>query len=174
MPSTSSRSSIEENTEMPDTTTCTHALLITGSRTWNDELGMREAFREIWRAWGPQAVARPLLISGAAARGADAMAEHLWRAEGFSVRTFPADWSTGLSAGFDRNQLMVDALCELRDTGVLVHVAAFLDLCVKSGCRQARREQLLPDCPGHFSHGTVHLRERALVERLPLLDAFPR
>jgi hypothetical protein len=41
-----------------------HALLVTGSRTWDAEEAMKAASNEAWTAWGPSAVARPVLLSG--------------------------------------------------------------------------------------------------------------
>ncbi|WP_329142848.1 DUF2493 domain-containing protein [Streptomyces sp. NBC_01456] len=131
-----------------------HVVLVTGSRSWNDEQSMRSAFNDAWRDWGAENVTRPVLISGHCPEGADAMAERLWRAAGFEIRTFPAAWSAhGKQAGFQRNQEMVDA--------AQVRCTAFLDLCQKPGCPQRGREQLMPHTPGHFSHGTIHCRSRA-------------
>ncbi|MFJ2420666.1 SLOG family protein [Streptomyces brevispora] len=139
-----------------------HVVLVTGSRSWIDEQCMREAFNDAWRSWGPQSVTRPVLLSGHCPKGADAMAERLWRAAGFAVITFPADWSAhGGAAGFQRNQEMVDAAQVFRDAEAQVLCAAFLDLCQKPGCTQRGREQLMPHTPGHFSHGTIHCRDRA-------------
>ena len=66
-----------------------HALLVTGSRTWDAAEAMKAALNEAWRAWGPSAVARPVLLSGHCPKGADAMAERLWRAADFEVIEFP-------------------------------------------------------------------------------------
>ncbi|WP_407077525.1 SLOG family protein [Streptomyces sp. SCSIO 30461] len=145
----------------------THVVLVTGSRSWSDEKSMRETFNDAWRAWGTESVTRPVLISGHCpedhcSEGADAMAERLWRAAGFEVITFPADWSAhGKRAGFQRNQEMVDAVQVFREAGAQVLCTAFLDLCRKPGCPQRDREQLMPHTPGHFSHGTIHCRARA-------------
>jgi hypothetical protein len=84
------------------------------------------------------------------------MAERLWRAAGFEVIEFPADWSAEpKAAGFTRNQRMVDALIAMRAGGAQVRVATFLDLCSKCDQRTGQ-QQLMPRTPGHFSHGTVH------------------
>lgn len=140
----------------------THALMVTGSRTWDDEASMKRSFNDAWRAWGPASVTRPVLLSGRCPRGADAMAERLWRAAGFGVLEFPADWDAEpRTAGFTRNQRMVDALVSMRDAGTSVRASAFLDLCRK--CDQSTgQQQLMPSTPGHFSHGTVYARSRAL------------
>lgn len=98
-----------------------HVVLVTGSRSWNDEKSMRETFNDAWRDWGPQHVTRPVLVSGHCPEGADVTAERLWRAAGFEIRTFPAAWSAhGKGAGFQRNQEMVDAAQVFRDAGAQV------------------------------------------------------
>ena len=98
-----------------------HIVLVTGSRSWNDEKSMRETFNDAWRDWGPKSVTRPVLLSGHCPKGADAMAELLWRDAGFEIITFPADWSThGGTAGFQRNQEMVDAAQVFREAGAQV------------------------------------------------------
>lgn len=151
-----------------------HALLITGSRTWDTEERMRSAFNDAWRVWGPSNVNRPVLLSGRCPDGADAMAEKLWETAGFEVLGFPADWgSHGKAAGFRRNQAMVDALLELRDGGVRVRCAAFIQLCMKTGCPQEGQEQLLSyGPPGHYSHGTIDARARALAAGLDVDDVI--
>lgn len=147
-----------------------HALLATGSRTWDAAEAMKAALNEAWRAWGPSAVARPVLLSGHCPKGADAMAERLWRAAGFEVIEFPADWSAEpKAAGFTRNQRMVDALVAMRAGGTQVRVAVFLDLCSKCDQRTGQ-QQLMPGTPGHFSHGTVHARSRALAASIEVED----
>lgn len=148
--------------DQPSQGSFSHVVLVTGSRSWNDEKSMRETFNDAWRDWGAESVTRPVLISGHCPEGADAMAERLWQAAGFEIRTFPAAWSAHRKrAGFQRNQEMVDAAQDFRESGAQVLCTAFLDLCRKPGCPQRGREQLLPHTPGHFSHGTIHCRSRA-------------
>ncbi|MEV0443541.1 SLOG family protein [Streptomyces spectabilis] len=144
-----------------------HVVLVTGSRSWNDERSMRETFNDAWRDWGAENVTRPVLISGHCPEGADAMAERLWLAAGFEIRTFPAAWSAahGKRAGFQRNQEMVDAAQVFREAGAQVLCTAFLDLCRKPGCRQRDQKQLMPHTPGHFSHGTIHCRAGSRASR---------
>lgn len=140
-----------------------HALLITGSRTWDNEAAMKKAFNDAWRDWGPASVSRPVLLSGRCPSGADAMAERLWRQAGFDVLEFPADWDAdGRAADFVRNQRMIDVLVEMGRAGTQIRAAAFLDLCRKCDQRSGQ-QQLMPAIPGHFSHGTVHARSRALA-----------
>lgn len=151
-----------------------HALLITGARTWSDEAAMRSAFNEAWRAWEPSEVTRPLLISGHCPKGADAMAERLWRAAGFEVLEVPADWdSHGVRAGMERNTEMVKIAQLLRKQGSEVLCAAFLDLCTKQNCPQSRRQQLMPIVAGHFSHGTTHCRSEARSSGIRTIDVLP-
>jgi hypothetical protein len=153
-----------------------HVLLVTGARTWEDEAGMRASFRDLWQVWGPPSVTSPLLVSGhcpadSDGRGADAMAEMLWRAEGFDILPVPAQWKAyGKQAGFVRNQQMVDLVAGLGMQGSTVVCAAFHDLCRKPGCRQRRDEQLMPRFPGHFSHGTAHCRGQAIRAGIETVD----
>lgn len=148
-----------------------HVVLITGSRTWDDEPAMRRTFNDLWRMWGPEQVTRPVLMFGECPDGADAMAERLWRVAGFKSMPFPADWQAhGRAAGFRRNQEMVDVAVGLRTSGARVACRAFLDLCRKPRCPQRGRQQLMPSVPGHFSHGTIDCRESAARAGLDIRD----
>lgn len=152
----------------------THALLVTGARTWVDKVAMKHAFHEIWTHWGPVNVTRPVLISGGNPRGADGMAERLFAREGFEIIQFPANWNEhGRAAGIIRNRLMVETATTMRDAGATVHAAAFLMRCTKPGCPQAHRQQLnTAGYPGHWSHGTSMCRNEAVQAGLPMLDVF--
>lgn len=151
----------------------THVVLVTGSRSWDDERAMRSAFNDLWLGWGPPNVTRPLLISGYCAQGADAMAELLWRSAGFDVRTFPADWSLhGRGAGLRRNREMVEHAALLREAGATVVCAAFLDRCTRGACPHQGQQQLMPHTPGHFSHGAVHCRQQAKAALLEVMDVI--
>lgn len=77
-------------------------VLVTGSRTWTDHAVIADALRE---HCPPGAV----LVSGACPRGADAIAERLWQAQGRQVERHPADWSARPDAGLVRNAAMVAA-----------------------------------------------------------------
>lgn len=156
---------------MPVAPAPSHVLVVTGARTWHDVAAMRAAFQELWRAWGPGIVTRPLLISGHATRGADARAEELWRAGGFEVEQLPADWERhGRRAGFVRNAEMIALAQWYRDRGSVVHCLAFLDRCTQANCTQSGNEQLLPAQAGHFSHGALHTRGLALAAGIPTTD----
>jgi hypothetical protein len=163
---------------LPSLLRYSHVLLVTGARTWDNEACMRASFRDAWKVWGPANVTRPLLVSGhcpadSDERSADAMAERLWRAEGFEVLTVPAEWKAlGRRAGFVRNQEMVDLVAGLHEQGSIVRCTAFLDLCHKPGCLQGHDEQLMPRFPGHFSHGTAHCRGLAIRAGIETIDVI--
>ncbi|QXV62920.1 hypothetical protein CVV72_10730 [Amycolatopsis sp. TNS106] len=151
-----------------------HVVLITGSRSWDDETVMRRTFNEMWRRWGPDRVIRPLLIFGDCPDGADSMAHRLWRGAGFATMPFPADWRVGgRGAGLQRNQEMVDVADGLRSARSRVACIAFLDVCGKPDCPQRDQHQLTPGRAGHFSHGTIDCRRRAVATGLDVVDAFP-
>lgn len=148
-----------------------HAVLVTGARTWHDEVAMRQTFNQLWLRWGLERVTRPVLISGSASRGADAMAERLWTARGYPVISMPADRDRdGRGAGLARNTSMVQLAARFRDDGAIVCTTAFLDRCLKPSCPQQNRQQLLPGQPGHFSHGAIHCRQQALLHGLHVVD----
>lgn len=82
-------------------------VLVTGSRTWDDEDAIDGA---LFLAWSElQASGLPVvLVSGACPTGADAIAERLWSAHRLPVERHPADWTRdGQAAGFARNARMV-------------------------------------------------------------------
>jgi hypothetical protein len=154
-----------------------HVILVTGARTYEDVTSMKRTFNSAWQNWGPSSVTRPLLISGHARDGADALAERLWVEAGLPLpKLFPADWQAHgrRRAGFVRNQEMVDYAVAQRDAGVQVLCTAFLDLCAKAGCPDSGKQQLLESAglPGHFSHGTVHCRGAALAAGIAVLDTL--
>ncbi len=75
-------------------------ILVCGSRDWTE--------RETIRAWLRKFPRGSTVIHGAA-RGADTIAGEEARALGFTVRAYPADWTTnGKAAGPIRNQRMLD------------------------------------------------------------------
>lgn len=67
---------------------------------------------------------------------------------------------------------MVDAAQAFHDAGAQVLCTAFLDFCRKPGCPQRGQEQLMPNTPGHFSHGTVHCRSRAQVAGIETVNVI--
>jgi len=83
-------------------------VLVSGSRDWNDESALGAALdkqRLIARRDGVS-----LVVVHGAARGADSMASD-WAsfAVGVTQEQHSADWDKGRTAGFLRNQEMVDA-----------------------------------------------------------------
>jgi hypothetical protein len=79
----------------------TYRILVTGSRTWTDEAAIAEALAGHWHD------GNAVLVTGACPRGADEIAERIWRSRGGQVEHHPADWSTGRDAGMRRNAGMV-------------------------------------------------------------------
>jgi hypothetical protein len=93
-------------------------LLVTGSRTWDDT----ELVRRALAAYGQ---AGDTLVTGGCPRGADAIAEQIWRGRGRRrpVETWPAEWDKcGRSAGPRRNQAMVASLAPDRGDLVLAFI----------------------------------------------------
>jgi hypothetical protein len=82
-----------------------YRLLVTGSRTWTDELSIATTLLDVWNSWG-----RPLdavMVVGDAA-GADAIAARAWQRAGLPVEVHVADWERhGKRAGMIRNATMV-------------------------------------------------------------------
>lgn len=152
-----------------------HVVLVTGARTWSDELSMRTAFARLWDRWNPLTVTRPLLVSGGCPVGADAMAERLWTGIGLEVRRVPADWQRyGRRAGIRRNREMVELVSAARDDGAQVACTTFIDLCGRPDCPNADQEQMRNSTGigGHYSHGTMHTRTLASRAGIEILDVF--
>lgn len=86
-------------------------LLVTGSRTWDDENRMDYALKLVLLRIHEQSPehfrGKPILISGCA-QGADLMADAIWSGAGGDVEHHPADWDRyGKRAGYVRNAEMV-------------------------------------------------------------------
>jgi hypothetical protein len=88
-------------------------LLITGSRTWTDRAVIRDALRGWWDSTGrdPEAI----LVSGNCPKGADRIAEEIWKHNGLKLELHPAKWrkpngEKDWRAGFTRNEVMVDTV----------------------------------------------------------------
>ncbi|WP_277212545.1 DUF2493 domain-containing protein [Isoptericola croceus] len=81
-------------------------ILVTGSRTWDDDETIRRALTGAAGVVASQVT----LVSGACPRGADAIAERVARELGWHVERHPADWQQhGRRAGYLRNAAMVAA-----------------------------------------------------------------
>ena len=80
-------------------------LLLTGSRTWANDLAVEHALAQILTRH-PEGV---LLVHGACSRGADAIAAaYAARTPGYLVEAHPADWQRyGRAAGHRRNAEMI-------------------------------------------------------------------
>jgi hypothetical protein len=79
-------------------------ILVTGSRDWDDEAGVRAALTELTAGQpGPHVV-----VHGACPTGGDALADRIAADLGLPVERHPADWRRfGRSAGYRRNAAMV-------------------------------------------------------------------
>jgi Ni,Fe-hydrogenase III small subunit len=86
-------------------------ILITGSRTWTDKDAIKQALKKAWRELGSDPGC--VLVSGNCPKGADLIAETIWRQAGMKVELHPADWKIGRAAGPVRNKLMVDLGADL-------------------------------------------------------------
>lgn len=112
-------------------------VLITGSRSWDDSVCIREALRKAYLEIGPF-----VLVSGNCPHGADALAETLTETAGLPIERHPADWGAhGKRAGFLRNAQMVSlgadvCLAFIRDGSKGATMTA--DLAEKAGIRTIR------------------------------------
>lgn len=78
------------------------------------------------------------------------MAELMWRDAGCEITVLPADWSAHRgAAGFQWNQERVGAAQVFHEAGAQVLCTAFLDLCRKPGCPEARSEARSSSCRMH-------------------------
>lgn len=87
-------------------------ILVTGSRNWVDEKAVAKALLNAWLDYRDHGT--PILVHGGCPTGADAIADKVWRKQGFPVEVHPADWDAhGKAAGPLRNQAMVDLGADL-------------------------------------------------------------
>jgi len=83
-------------------------ILLTGSRSWDDEQIIQQVLFLAWFTLGQQEKA--ILIHGGCPTGADEMGHRTWTGVGLPVEVHPADWKQhGRRAGYVRNRAMVDA-----------------------------------------------------------------
>jgi YspA, cpYpsA-related SLOG family len=83
-------------------------VLVTGSRTWEDETLIIKVLGEAWAVTPPGE--EFVIVHGDCPRGADAVADYVARAMGWEVEPHPADWDRfGKAAGPLRNIEMVKA-----------------------------------------------------------------
>lgn len=121
-------------------------ILVTGSRDWKMRDWLYEVLRDTYREFDREAI----LVHGAATKGVDAMADHMWRekvGEAY-IEHYPAKWNVDgkvdKTAGFKRNQEMVDTKPDL--------VLAFQTPCSKKDCKTEG---------WHYSHGAQHTIDAA-------------
>ncbi len=95
--------------ELLDGVTRRARILVCGSRRWADVGTIRLELAAAWTELATTAGA-PVLVHGGCPRGADRIADILWRRWGGQVETHPADWDRyGRGAGMRRNADMVAA-----------------------------------------------------------------
>lgn len=90
-----------------------YVILITGSRDWDNAQTIKDALMmQVVAATKDREITMPhqiVLHSGACPTGADKICEEVAESLGFTVYRYPANWKKyGKSAGFRRNQQMVD------------------------------------------------------------------
>lgn len=127
-------------------------LLITGSRTWEDEEAVRFEIAGM-------TMLHPglIVVHGACPNGADAMAAKACRDIGVRQEPHPADWRQhGKRAGFIRNAEMVKL-----GAGACV---CFVMPCANPRCTRPRP---------HDSHGASDCAERAEASGIPVMRIRP-
>lgn len=92
------------------------ALLIAGSRSFDDYERLRDTADYLLSG---QQGRRVLIVEGAA-RGADRLAARYASERGFYHLSFPADWSRGKRAGYERNRRMHSFIAGFAHRGVLL------------------------------------------------------
>lgn len=133
-------------------------LLVTGSRGWKDAATIWRILHVAW-TFDPGM----LLVSGACPRGADLLCETYWDEYlGGGVERHPADWRTGLDAGFRRSEHMV----HLGAWGC----TAFIMPCEKTGCAGRPPDRGLDY---HGTHGGVHCANYAEDHGIPVRRFAP-
>ncbi len=113
-------------------------LLITGSRSWTDQVLIGQVLREVWKDYGEPADA--VMVNGRCPRGADKLGEIEWRRMGLSVEPYPAEWDKypHYAAGAIRNKQMVE-------TGADVCVAFMVEGSTgTSGCIELAEDAGIP------------------------------
>lgn len=82
-------------------------VLITGSRTWDDQETIVKALEDVQNEH-PEAL-KFVLVSGNCPQGADFLCERTAESLGWEIELHPADWAKfGKPAGFIRNKEMVE------------------------------------------------------------------
>lgn len=94
----------------------TFALLIVGSRTMTDYSLFRKKTDKLI---APLRQKYNFLIVSGGAKGADSLAEKYAKENGFGVKIFPADWKSGPSAGYRRNEKMHEYISRFERRGCI-------------------------------------------------------
>jgi hypothetical protein len=119
-------------------------ILVTGSQEWADGGSVHRVLKALWTL-APGAV----LVSGACPRGADALAEAVWRSLGGEVERHRPVWRPGgvldPAAGMRRSEKMVQLGADL--------CVAFGMPCTRAACARRRPDRAWPF---HVTHGTGH------------------
>lgn len=124
-------------------------LLVTGCRRWTNERAMLVKLVELTQRCSE------LTIVHGGARGADAMASRLGKKVNADVLVVPADWDRdGRSAGFKRNDRMLEMVLAMQDDGVNVEVMAFKEE-FDSTLKRGGTEHMVKRCKEVGLHGVV-------------------
>lgn len=125
-------------------------ILVTGSRDWTNLQVIVNALHEVLDS---SFASRAALLHGGCPTGADALADHWWRARfgADSITVMRADWNMGRNAGLERNKRMVETEPDV--------VLAFVRPCRKESCGQRSL---------HGSHGTLHTVRLAHLRQIPV------
>ena len=127
-------------------------VLVTGSRTWDDEQQTAEALLEARRDAAQDGAADIVVVHGACPSGADALAAAWCTANDVAAEPHPADPDThGRDADHIRNRHMVDAGADL--------CLVFIGPCTSSKCRRPKP---------HNSHDANACAELAVKAGIPV------
>ena len=97
-----------------------YIVLVSGSRDWNDSVLIQQKLSELDNFIQSTLKQVPVLVHGACARGADALANHIIenQFQNWEIQKYPAQWDLyGRSAGPKRNTQM---LSETRPHAILI------------------------------------------------------
>lgn len=87
--------------------------LVIGSRTFNDYSLMYATLDKMLINY------TDITIVSGGASGADALAERYAKDKGYALKVFPADWSLGKSAGYQRNTQMHQYIAQFPHRGCI-------------------------------------------------------
>lgn len=121
-----------------------YRILVTGSRSWTDEIRMRKAFARAYKDLGKPDLDQIVIVHGACPKGADRLATKIAKDLGLEVEKHPAKWEGGKGAGYARNQEMVDLGAD--------YCLAFIRKCLGNACTRLDE---------HGTHGAVHCSTQA-------------